>query len=88
MRLDPALRAVASYPLVMARLVSSPVRAVLPSRQALPAFQPDFKCPGCSYELRVAPRYACPRCAVPLGPRRLRRNETAGAPKRESTGQS
>ena len=34
-----------------------------------------FKCPACGYELRVQPKsakYACPRCSVPLGPRRVK----------------
>jgi predicted RNA-binding Zn-ribbon protein involved in translation (DUF1610 family) len=73
MGLDQAIRAVAGYPLVMARLASSPVRAVLPRREADSTSHPAFKCPGCGYELRVAPRsakYACPRCAVALGPRK------------------
>jgi hypothetical protein len=71
MGLDQAIRAVAGYPLVVARLASSPVRAALPRREAVSEPEPAFKCPGCGYELRVAPRsakYACPRCAVALGP--------------------
>jgi anti-sigma regulatory factor (Ser/Thr protein kinase) len=33
-----------------------------------------FKCPACGYELRTHPKsakYECPRCSVPLGPRRV-----------------
>ena len=77
MRLDPALNFIAISSVAMARLVSAPVRTALPRRSTGPVSDHAFKCPSCRYELRVAPRsatYACPRCAVALGPRRLRRS--------------